>query len=125
MGSNQSAPTSAPAPSSSIQPQNDALPADKTTAGATAKSKKEKPNLTGIDAVNYRCRKKKATYDKCVSNWYNERFLQGKSIDQEEECGVVFEIYRQCYLKGIKREFFDKGNKAPKEGSLLAEELDE
>ena len=85
---------------------------------------KQRVIRTGIDAVNHRCRKKKAAYDKCVSKWYNERFLQGKSINQEEECGELFEIHKQCYLKGIKREFFDKENKTPKEGSLLAEELD-
>ena len=83
----------------------------------------KKQKRVGIDAVNYKCRKTKSAYDKCASEWYNTQFLTGKSINQEEECGSLFESYRQCYLKGIKREYFDKGKKKPKEGSILAEEF--
>jgi hypothetical protein len=97
----------------------------KESSNNADKFKSKKQERSGIDAVNYKCRKKKAAYDNCVSEWYNERFLTGKSISQEEECGNLFETYRQCYLKGIKREFFDKGKKRPKEGSILAEELND
>ena len=102
-----------------VQPQQEAA----SSSEASLPRRKEK--RTGIDLVNHKCRKKKAAYDKCVSNWYREQFLVGKSINQEEECGELFDIYKQCYMKHLKREFFDKGHKQVKEGSILSEELDE
>ena len=135
MGSGQSSTGGAGAPTAhrvsnnvlgSTNASDDKVTHDHTNNNNSEENHPQKQRLirTGIFAVNYRCRKKKAAYDKCVSKWYNQRFLQGKSINQEEECGELFEIQKQCYLKGIKREFFDKQNKTPKEGSLLAEELD-
>jgi carboxypeptidase C (cathepsin A) len=122
MGSNQSS-TTTTAPSVETPTPIVAKVDNSTTTSETKES--NTPKRTGIDLVNHKCRKKKASYDKCVSKWYNERFLTGKSINQEEECGELFDIYKQCYLKHLKREFFDKGGKKVKEGSLLAEELDE
>lgn len=97
----------------------------KEQSSKTNEKKESSANRTGIHLVNYKCRKKKAKYSKCVSNFYDEKFLQGKALNQEEECGDLFETYRRCYLKGIKEEFFDKGRKKPKEGSVLAEEFDD
>lgn len=132
MGSSQSTPAvETPTPTNIANaPESKQLPtkSDPTNAEstpATAKKESAKQTRTGIDLVNYRCRKKKATYDKCVSKWYNGRFLTGKSINQEEECGDLFDIYKQCYMKNLKKEFFDKGKKQVKEGSFLAEELDQ
>ncbi|CAB9499674.1 expressed unknown protein [Seminavis robusta] len=128
MGSQQSTPV-AGTPTVKISNGSESVPvASATDSNVTTPPRQpraSKPKRTGIDAVNHKCRKKKAAYDKCFSEWYNERFLQLKSINQEEECGELFETYKQCYMKGMKREFFDKGQKKPKEGSLLAEELDE
>jgi hypothetical protein len=127
MGSNQSAP---PAPA---QPKDATIPIDNMTdttkdTSASKKSKRQAPppeqDLSGIDLVNYKCRKKKSAYKKCVANFYNEKFLQGRALSQEEECGDLFERYRTCYLKGLKREFFDKGKKKPKEGSILGVEFE-
>ena len=78
----------------------------------------------GMPLVHYVCRKKKKTYDKCVSNWYSNNFLTGNgtSLNQEEVCGTKFESYRTCVLKGIKKEIWDKQNlPPPKEGSPLSE----
>jgi len=76
--------------------------------------------------VNYQCRKKKKKYDKCVSEWYTKEFMTGKSMHQSEVCGDLFEAYRECVLKGIKKEIWDKqGLPPPKEGSPLAEIDDE
>ena len=78
----------------------------------------------GMPLVNYVCRKKKKSYDKCVSQWYSSDFLtgNGSSLNQEDVCGTKFEAYRMCVLKGIKKEIWDKQNlPPPKEGSLLAE----
>ena len=117
MGSSQSALSSA-STSEQQSPSN-----NKQQEQESAGNNKKKLNLSGIDLVNYKCRKKKAAYSKCVSNFYSDKFLQGKALNQEDECGDLFETYRRCYLKAIKREFFDKGQKKPKEGSVLAEEF--
>lgn len=94
-------------------------------AESTSSSQTKREKRTGIDLVNHKCRKKKAAYDKCFSQWYRDKFLAAKSIDQEAECGELFDIYKQCYMKHLKREFFDKGQKKVKEGSFLSEELGE
>jgi len=72
--------------------------------------------------VNYKCRRRKKKYDKCAGEWYQTQFMTGKSMNQEEVCGDLFESYRTCILKGIKVEVWDKqGLPPPKEGSPLAE----
>jgi len=79
-----------------------------------------------MDLVNHVCRKKKAKYDRCVSRWYNREFVVGKSMDQEEACGAKFEAYRECVLKGIRRELWDDDKWGPpKDGSPLAEVIDD
>ena len=76
--------------------------------------------------VHYKCRKRKKVYDKCVSKWYSEQFLPGKSVDQEEACGELFDNYRTCVLKGIKKEIWEKqGLPPPKEGSAMDEIAEE
>ena len=52
--------------------------------------------------------------------------MTGKSLDQTEACEDKFQSYRECVLKGIKKEVWDKqGLPPPKEGSALAEVLDD
>ena len=76
--------------------------------------------------VKHKCRKKEKVYRKCVSDWYTNEFITGKSLYQEESCGDKFETYRMCILKGVKKEILDKqGFPPPQEGSLLAELDDE
>lgn len=72
--------------------------------------------------VNYRCRKKKRAYDRCVGDWYSREFMTGQSMHQADVCEDRFQAYRECMLKGIKKEIWDKqGLPPPKEGSPLAE----
>ena len=140
MGSSQSSTSSSTSSSGATTPSSSsAIPtktttiqespptSDPTTSISNSSDNNNKsnkqPKLTGIDLVNYKCRKKKFLYDKCKSEFYSGDFLTGKNLYQEEKCGDIFETYRQCYLKNLKREFFDKKNKKPKEGSILAEEL--
>jgi Uncharacterised protein family (UPF0203) len=81
----------------------------------------------GMPLVHYVCRKKKKSYDKCVSQWYSTDFLtgSGSSLNQEDVCGHKFELYRTCVLKGIKKEVWDKQNlPPPKKGSALAEVME-
>ena len=99
--------------------------ASNTSSSISSKSSSntvKENQLSGMDLVNYKCRRKKRRYDKCISNWYSKEFLTGKSMGQEEECGDKFEAYRTCVLRGIKIEVWDKeGLPPPKEGSPLAE----
>lgn len=69
--------------------------------------------MSGMKLVHYVCRKRKKIYDECVSNWYSNEFIVGKSINQEEECGDKFELYRTCILKGVKQEVWDKQYQLP------------
>jgi len=73
--------------------------------------------------VHYVCRKKKRSYDTCVSNHYQQFVAgSGESLKQGEVCGDKFDLYRECILKGIKKEVWDKqGLPPPGEGSPLAE----
>jgi len=88
--------------------------------------KSKEKELSGMDLINFKCRKRNKAYQKCVSKWYSEQFLTGKSMHQEEVCGDKFEAYRLCVLKGIKKEIWDKQSlPPPKEGSLLAEVMDD
>lgn len=81
-------------------------------------------NLSGIDLVNYKCRRKEKAYKKCVSNYYTD-FLAGKTIDQEESCGELFQRYRRCYLKGVQIAVWGKDSPPPAKGSVLASFVEE
>jgi Uncharacterised protein family (UPF0203) len=84
----------------------------------------QQPLRSGMDLVNYECRKNKRAYRKCVNTWYSKGFITGNtvSLNQEEACGDLFDTYRVCVLRGIRREFWDKeGLPPPNESSPLAE----
>ena len=123
MGSQQSTPA-AVQPSPSKKPLK-----EETLSTATSKASIDDPkeaSLSGMPLVHYKCRKRKKVYDKCVSKWYSEQFLPGKSVDQEEACGELFDNYRTCVLKGIKKEIWEKqGLPPPKEGSAMDEIAEE
>lgn len=120
MGSNQSSSAST---SSSTDVSESTVNVEKDeTKISFHKNQSEANNLTGMALVNYKCKKRKKKYDKCASDWYNNQFMTGKSMNQEEICGDLFENYRTCILKGIRSEVWDKqGLPPPKEGSALAE----
>lgn len=127
MGSNQSS-----TPDSSSSPTLPVLPRKETDSAADIskhesqkKSRKPPPNLSGTALVEYKCRKKKKAYTKCVAGWYNNRFLQAKALEQEGDCDDLFESFRQCYMRGMLKERQKKGLDAPREGTILAEFIDE
>jgi hypothetical protein len=108
--------------------EESSLPASSSSSTTTTTNKNNNANnqLSGMQLVQRQCRKKKRIYDKCVTQWYTNEFMTGKSLSQEETCGDVFETYKSCVLRGVKREVWDKGGMPPpKEGSLLAELDDE
>jgi hypothetical protein len=126
MGSSQSQSASTsttPGGSTKSTTMNDEveIPKDDTRISFHVEKSKEN-NLKGMELVNHKCRKRKKKYDTCSSDWYNDQFMTGKSMHQEEVCGDLFENYRTCILKGIKQEVWDKqGLPPPLEGSPLAE----
>jgi hypothetical protein len=120
MGSNQSSSSST---SSSVDATESTLNVEKDgTEISFHKDESEANGLKGMALVNYKCKKRKKKYDKCASEWYNKQFMTGKSMNQEEVCGDLFENYRTCILKGIRSEVWDKnGLPPPLEGSPLSE----
>ena len=86
------------------------------------KNRNQVRNLSGMDLINHKCRRRKRVYDKCVSDHYNN-FIGGRSNEQQEDvCGDKYENWRQCVLKGIRKEFWERdGLPPPKEGSYLSE----
>ena len=53
-------------------------------------------------------------------------FLEGKKpLEPEEDCDDLFESFRQCYMRGMLKERQKRGLDTPKEGTMLAEFIDE
>jgi hypothetical protein len=107
-----------PADSSYTQPKD---------APNRTKRKKPPSNISGPALVEYKCRKKKKAFTRCVGGWYNDRFLPGKALEDErseENCEELFEVFKQCYVRGMVAEQKKKGLKI-EEGSMLAEYMEE
>jgi Uncharacterised protein family (UPF0203) len=103
-----------------------ALSSQRPLSGASAETStaQTQHRTSGMSAVNDSCRKKKTKYDTCVSKFYQNHFVLGKeTLSQTEVCGHLFDRYRACVLRGIKREIWDKDPSypPPKQGSPLAE----
>jgi hypothetical protein len=120
MGSTQSSSSST---SSSTDAKESTVAVEKDdTEISFHKDQSKANNLEGMALVNYKCKKRKKKYEKCTSEWYSKQFMTGKSMNQEEICGDLFEKYRTCILKGIRSEVWDKqGLPPPLEGSPLSE----
>jgi len=122
MGSSQSTPTAAtPQPSLQLEPQRKDAVADATNNQENPPPKR-KQNLSGFALVQRRCRRKKMTYDKCYSELYGG-FVSAKSTDNSE-CEELFDDWRECVLRGMKKDRDKRGVKAPGKESILAD-LDE
>ncbi|KAI0461658.1 hypothetical protein LJB42_004730 [Komagataella kurtzmanii] len=73
------------------------------------------------------CTELKNKYDSCFNSWYTDKFLQGKSL--QNECEGLWDDYRECleaYLikKGIKPMVDETAKDAPFEekGELQSKE---
>lgn len=124
MGNRQSSPTDIPASSApreevdkNVETTNNH---DNTTLQLHLPTTRPKKKLEGMALIQYKCRKSKAKYETCVSDWYGKEFMKGDYANQEEACGELFETYKKCVLKGVRKEFWGKNDK-PKEGSFLSE----
>ena len=116
MGSSESKTTTGTETSDISEPKTSG---DKGSSSSRFADDEKAKSLSGVDLVNYKCRRKEKAYKKCVSKNYNE-FLAGKSIDQEEVCGELFERYRRCYLKGMQKVVWGEDSPPPAKGSTLA-----
>lgn len=47
-----------------------------------------------MESLGPECTKLKQTYEACFFHWYSEKYLTGKS--QEDECAPLFQEYRAC-----------------------------
>ena len=85
------------------------------------KKKKKSPpsNLKGFSLVQYKCRKKKAAYDRCYRQNHSS-FLSGKK-EEDDGCEILFEAYRECVLLGMKKDREKRGLSPPNVESVLGE----
>jgi hypothetical protein len=91
----------------------------------TNKKKKPKKERKGYDLVQYKCRRRKAAYDKCYNEWYGKKFLTAEDIERDESCDELFDIWKECIMRGMVKEWKSEGLDPPKEGSILGEYLQE
>ena len=89
------------------------------------KDSSKKKKRTGFDLVQYKCRRRKAAYDKCYGDWYSKKFLTAEDINRDESCDDLFEKWRECILRGMLKERERQGLPPPKEGSILGEFIEE
>mmetsp|Transcript_266 Transcript_266/g.647 ORF Transcript_266/g.647 Transcript_266/m.647 type:complete len:128 (-) Transcript_266:258-641(-) len=118
MGSQQSS-TQTPQPIMKESTSPEARPPPKQPAHVEGGKNKEP--LTGFALVKRQCRRKEKAYSKCHAAWYGASFVSGKNIERDEKCDDLFEEYRLCVLRGMKRQREKRGLPPPKEGSMLAE----
>eukprot|EP00934_Nitzschia_sp_Nitz4_P007923 Nitzschia sp. Nitz4//scaffold15_size197535//69719//70123//NITZ4_001574-RA/size197535-processed-gene-0.69-mRNA-1//-1//CDS//3329537703//7913//frame0 len=130
MGSNQSSPAQETTP---VQPEIKASASDDNTSSdattstdSTKNTKKPRKVRTGVALIEYECRPYKKAWSSCVGKSYR-KFSSGTMVedDQETDCDDLFDKYRQCYLRGMLKERQKKGLDPPKEGTMLAEFLEE
>jgi Uncharacterised protein family (UPF0203) len=104
-GTDQSIQSNSPVPISSEQIDNDKL---KRKQQRDEEEKSQRDKLTGMPLIHYVCRKRKMAYDKCYDSWYYTDFLPGKSMKHDDGCNDLYELYRRCIVRGVKKEVWDK-----------------
>mmetsp|Transcript_133942 Transcript_133942/g.199199 ORF Transcript_133942/g.199199 Transcript_133942/m.199199 type:complete len:132 (-) Transcript_133942:126-521(-) len=122
MGSGQSAPIQ------SAQPQAASTANETATSGESAPRKKRQPplHLSGPKLVEFKCRKKKREWTTCLGSWYDQRFLPGKALEEEQaDCDDLFERFKECYMRNMLKEREKKGLGPPKGDTMLAEFLED
>ena len=89
--------------------------------GDNGAAKKTKDKSAKRNSVEYKCRKQKRSWSRCVTEHYEKKFLPGISLEPEDDCDVLFDNFRECYMAGMIKERQKKGMAAPAEGSMLHE----
>mmetsp|Transcript_7256 Transcript_7256/g.14898 ORF Transcript_7256/g.14898 Transcript_7256/m.14898 type:complete len:138 (-) Transcript_7256:306-719(-) len=124
MGASQSSTVSNsdPPPTSSFpsaeEVRNDLINEDGETSEIEKKAKRKNKNK---DSIDYKCRKQKRGWSRCISNHYEKQFLPGKSLEPEEDCDDLFDSFRDCYMRGMLKQRQAKGLAPPKKDSMLHE----
>lgn len=84
----------------------------------TEKKKKKAPpkNLTGYALVEYKCRKKKARYDRCYREKHGAFVIGRKILDSDGEvdetsCEDLFQSFQDCIYKGMMKDRKKRGLK--------------
>jgi hypothetical protein len=130
MGSSQSVPEARTATldtASEIKsslPEKETLP-DSVKAQSTNIDQKPKKERKGYDLVQNKCRRRKASYDKCYSDWYSKKFLTGEDLNRNETCDELFEKWKECMLRGMAKEREKEGLPPPHKESLLGEFMEQ
>jgi len=129
MGSSQSTPV-AKSPDlikKQLDPATNAISNSSSTSTSTSTADKKKmksppQNLAGFDLIQYKCRKKKRTYDLCHSSKH-KAFVNGKKLQDQEgdelSCDELFDIYKDCIYKGMQQDRKKRGLASPTEESAL------
>lgn len=91
---------------------------NKNTHDDTKKKPKKKRDKNSVD---YKCRKQKRAWSRCVTNHYEKQFLPGKSLEPEDDCDDLFDSFRECYMRGMLQQRQEKGMPPPKKDSMLHE----
>lgn len=125
MGSSQSTPPDVdklPPILKSKDPIGDAIdpPIDDQKNAATNKRKVKR---TGFAAVQHKCRRKKAAYDKCYAGLYGG-FVSAKETDTSD-CDELFDDWRECVLRGMKKDRERRGVTTPLNKESMLAELDD
>lgn len=125
MGSNQSVPEARSATSDTTsEVKKESLP-EKVKMQLLNVEKKPKNERKGYDLVQYKCRRRKASYDRCYSDWYSNKFLTGEDLNRDETCDELFEKWKECILRGMAKEREKEGLPPPHKESLLGEFMEE
>ena len=97
----------------------------KSLSANIEKNENPRKERKGYDLVQYKCRRRKAAYDRCYSDWYSKRFLTAEDINRDETCDGLFEKWRECMLRGMLKEREREGLPPPHKGSILGEFVEE
>jgi hypothetical protein len=125
MGSSQSVPEARNATSdATIDVKNEDL-SEKVQTQSSSVERKPRKERKGYDLVQYKCRRRKASYDRCYSDWYNKKFLTGEDLNRNEACDELFEKWKECMLRGMAKERKKEGLPPPHKESLLGEFMEE
>jgi len=123
MGSTQSAPDLSSLPLAGELPPAKAQ--DTINEGGTTKKNrrgKDNSNLTGFAFVQHKCRRRRRAYDTCYAKWYGGSFVTGENVNnREESCDELFDNWRECVMRGMKKDRDARGLPPPAKDSMLSE----
>lgn len=125
MGSTQSVPEARNTTSDTTSEENNENLSETVEMQSSNVETKPKKERKGYDLVQYKCRRRKASYDRCYSDWYSNKFLTGKDLNRDDTCDELFEKWKECILRGMLKEREKEGLPPPHKESLLGEFMED